>query len=379
MELGVDVRGLSPRWQGGVNEYTIALLKELLRYDDVRGHLVGSVFGAAHRAYITSLFPPGERLSLPGMYLPSKLLNLSLLTLHAPKLDSCLGREPDVFWMPNLNIGSLHRRIPSVLTIHDVTFELYPEFFSQKILAWHKSVRPKQQARDATHILTVSHSTKQDLMDLYGLHAEEISVTYPGLSPIFHNPNIDIKYIRAKYHLPSQFILYLGTIEPRKNLSALIQSFEYLAAEYPELHLVLAGQNGWLYEHIHAQTSKSPFANRVHYTGFVAHEDKPSLYAAAELFVYPSFYEGFGFPPLEAMACGTPVITSNLSSFPEVINNAGLMISPYNAHELTWAIRELYTDENLRSHFQQIGPSHARQFTWETTARETREIFEQVQ
>jgi len=163
------VRGLSPQWQGGVNEYTIALLSQLLKERDIHAQLVGSVFRASHREFITSLFPPGSNLSLSGIYVPSKLLNLSLLTFHYPKLDSCLGREPDVFWMPNLNIAALHRRIPSVLTIHDVTFELYPEFFSQKIRAWHKSVRPRKQARKATHILTVSQSTKQDLMDLYGL------------------------------------------------------------------------------------------------------------------------------------------------------------------------------------------------------------------
>ncbi len=378
MRLGVDIRGLSPQWQGGVSEYTIALLTELLHVNDIRAEFVGSLFDSAQEEYLKSLFPPDEQTSLSGIGLPSKLLNLSILTIHHPKLDSYLGFEPDLFWMPNINISSLHTRIPSVLTIHDISFELYPEFFSKKIRTWHASVRPRKQARKATHILTVSQSTKQDLMDLYRLPEEKISVTYPGLSPIFHEPSIDTSTIRDRYNLPNHFLLYLGTIEPRKNLTTLIQSFEHIAAEHPELHLVLAGQNGWLYSEIHAQAQRSPFAERIHYIGFVAHTDKPSLYAAADIFVYPSFYEGFGFPPLEAMACGTPVITANLSAFPEVIDTAGMMVSPYNPYELTWAIRELYTDETLRAHFEAIGPSHARQFTWQHTAQETKNVFESI-
>ncbi|MFB6225138.1 MAG: glycosyltransferase family 4 protein, partial [Candidatus Paceibacteria bacterium] len=294
------------------------------------------------------------------------------------KLDSFFGKEPDVFWMPNINISALHARLPRVVTFHDLSFELYPEFFSRKIRAWHNTVRPKRHARDATHILTVSQSTKQDLIDLYQIPQDRISVTYPGLSEMFFSPQIDIPSIQTRYNLPEKFILYLGTIEPRKNLRSVIQSFEHLAHDYPDLHLVLAGKNGWLYEDIHAHARHSPVSNRIHFTGFIAHEDKPSLYAAASIFVYPSFYEGFGFPPLEAMATGTPVITANLSSFPETIGNAGLMVSPYNAYELSWAMRELYTDPELYARLQNQGPYQAQQFTWKRTAQATHSIFTQL-
>jgi glycosyltransferase involved in cell wall biosynthesis len=183
--------------------------------------------------------------------------------------------------------------------------------------------------------------------------------------------------ISGKYNLPGKFILYFGTIEPRKNLVGLIKAYETLRDEYKvnDYKLVIAGSRGWLDKEIYAVAKKSPYTRDIIFTGFVESSDKIYLYNLASLFVYPSFFEGFGFPPLEAMSSGVPVVCSNTSSFPEVAGEAALMIDPYNFSEIAWAMKEVLGDKNLRENLIQKGLAHAKKFSWDKCARETLEFL----
>lgn len=225
----------------------------------------------------------------------------------------------------------------------------------------------RRDARRTNKIIAVSESTKNDLINLYQIKPEKIKVIYSGIGKQFQPAKV-----KNQYGLPEKFILYFGTIEPRKNLIGLIKAFQMIKKKNPDLKLVLAGSKGWLYEDIF-KTAKGD--KDIIFTGFIKEEDKPALYNLASVFVYPSFFEGFGFPPLEAMACGTPTIVSNNSSLPEVVGEAALMVDSYNLDELAWLMNEVLNDLKLREELKQRGLAQAKRFSWERTARETMKVL----
>jgi len=244
---------------------------------------------------------------------------------------------------------------------------------------WHKFINPKRIIQNAHKVIAVSESTKQDLQEIYGIESEKINVIYPGISPEFNeNSNISdskIKHIVKKYKLPSTYLLYLGTIEPRKNISLVIKAFNKIATKYPNLNLVIAGGDGWLYQNINEMIGQSKFKDRIFKIGFVDVEDKPIIYKLAHIFVYPSLYEGFGFPPLEAMASGVPTIVSGISSLPEIVENSAIKISPYNENELIWAIEYLLNNPKIYQKYKILGKEQSKNFRWEISAKKTLELI----
>jgi glycosyltransferase involved in cell wall biosynthesis len=253
----------------------------------------------------------------------------------------------------------------------------------------------KQEAKKADKIMADSFSTKEDLVNIYKIDPAKIKVVYLGVSKDFKpikKDNPQLKRVRKKYSLPASpsggpkpFILYFGTIEPRKNLILLIKAFEALKEKtiwkgfegdvFSDLKLVIAGAKGWLYKDIFKEVENSKYKKDIIFTGFVDDKDKPHLYNLANLFVYPSFFEGFGFPPLEAMACGVPTIVSNASSLPEIVGDGAVMIDPYNVDELAFAIRKVLEDKDLRENLIKKGLKQAKKFSWDKTAQEVLEVF----
>jgi glycosyltransferase involved in cell wall biosynthesis len=218
---------------------------------------------------------------------------------------------------------------------------------------------------------------------VYKTSEQKITVILSGVRDIFrpvsHN-DPSLLGIQEKYHLPYKFILSLGTIEPRKNLIALLRAFEVMhASGHPELmkySLVIAGEEGWNSGKFFEYVKKSPVKEKIILTGFVADEDKPGLYSLASAFVYPSLYEGFGFPPLEAIACGVPVIVSHTSALPEVVGTSALLIDPYRPEEILQSLRQLLLSKELRLAFRNTGPVQASRFSWVRTAEKVRACFE---
>ena len=183
---------------------------------------------------------------------------------------------------------------------------------------------------------------------------------------------------KKKHDITFPFILYLGTLEPRKNLKSLILAYNEIKKKFPEYKLIIGGAKGWGYKNIFQIIDNLGIDKDIIFTGYIPEKDLPSLYNSAELFVYPSFYEGFGLPPLEAMACGTPVITSNTSSLPEVVGNAGIMVDPNNVNQLADAMYKVLTDDNLRRDMIKKGLKRAKMFSWKKTAKETLKVYEEV-
>jgi glycosyltransferase involved in cell wall biosynthesis len=385
MRIAVDTRGINHIFKGGVNEYTISLLQEFFTSGvEIEFDLLTSGFDASNRRSVQRLFPYPNA-TVRTARIPNKLLNASILALGEPKLERIGKSQSDILFMPNLNTLAKKRKTPLVVTFHDLSYEIYADFFSRRMRAWHRVVQPKRIAHEADVIIAVSESTKQDLVELYGVDSKKVRVIYPGVSNMYTPIDLnsreyrsEVALVRKKYELPNEFVLYLGTLEPRKNVGMVIEAFEAIAAKYPSLDLVIAGKKGWLCEEILTLAANSPFGTRIHFTGFVDEEDKRYLYNLAKIFVYPSFYEGFGFPVLEAMSCGIPTITSNVSSLPEVTHGNALTVSPYNVHELIWGIDQLMSDDRLYQEFVLRSLRMKSRYRWSIAMQQTKQLFEEI-
>ncbi len=268
----------------------------------------------------------------------------------------------------------------TLLTVHDLSFVRAPETTTPVLKAYLDAVVPRS-VRRATHVLADSQATKDDLVELYGTPPDKITVLLGGVNPEF-KPVTDAdarQAVRARYSLPpNPYIFSVGTVQPRKNYARLIEALATLGPQYADVHLVIAGGRGWLDAPIYQTVRDLGMSERVHFTGFARDEDLPALYSEAVCLAYPSLYEGIGLPVLEAMACGTPVVTSTVSSLPEVAGDAALLVDPYDVQALAGALRHLLDDSALRETLIARGVRQAAFFTWERAATQLLAVYWQM-
>ena len=273
---------------------------------------------------------------------------------------------------------------PSVVTIYDLSFLRYPKHFRPGNRLY-LSLFVRLAAARAAHVITISQSTARDVAQLLKVESARISVTYCGVEQDYRPlPEETVAQFRREKDLPRRAILYLGTIEPRKNIGTLIRAYHRLLARWPKPtgedvpRLVVAGGKGWGWQEVFALVEDLALNDHVLFPGFAPDTELPLWYNMAECFAYPSLYEGFGLPALEAMACGTPVITSNVSSLPEVVGEAGLTLSPQDVEGLADALWRVLSDGDLRAYLRQCGLRQAARFSWAETARQTLDVYDQV-
>lgn len=274
-----------------------------------------------------------------------------------------------------------HVRAKSVFTLHDLIFEIFPEHHKLYNHLFLKLMM-RRFLKAADHIICVSDHTKKDAERLYGISPTKMTLIYEAADAKYQpaTPNDKARHaaVRHQYSLPERYILHVSTIEPRKNLGRLLDAFGVLKAEFPDLKLVLVGKKGWLYEPFFEQLQASGLEKEVIFPGFVAEEDLPLFYQMATVFCFPSVYEGFGLPPLEALSSGCAVVCSNASSLPEVVGEAGLLVEPTDVGAITEALRRILSDDTLRHDLQQRGPIQARQFSWDTAAEQTLGVYQKL-
>jgi glycosyltransferase involved in cell wall biosynthesis len=270
-------------------------------------------------------------------------------------------------------------RCPVVITVHDLAFYRLPAMYNTR-RRFYKQFIGLRSIHLADHIIAVSESTKRDILELAHVDEAKITIINYGLSPIFHQYTVAYKeQSKIQFDLLRPFFLFVGTLQPRKNLENLLAAFGKAVIQHHLPHeLLLAGGDGWLTGDLVAAAGRFGIADRVRFLGKVPHEDLPGLYANATALVYPSWYEGFGLPPLEAMACGTPVITGNSTSLPEVIDNAGILIDPSDVSGLAKAMTQMATNTDLHRRLAELGPKQANKFCWDECARRTYQVYEQV-
>ncbi len=382
MTIGIDIRVLARGTRTGIEEYMLNLLSRLLSLDkDIKFKLFYNAFNKVELNHDWMNLPNVEikKFNYPNRFVFDPLAKF----LRLPKIDKMLGGV-DVFFAPHFLLSPVSKDCRRIITFHDLSFEYFPEFFPWRKRFWHAFLNPRRRARQAEKIIAVSGSTKNDLVDLYGLPEQKIKVIHSGVGEEFKKipmTSDHFSIIKGKYNLSENFILYFGTIEPRKNLVGLIRAYEIFRQKLNEKNpfeapaLVIAGQKGWLFRDIFEAVQKSPFSKDIKFSGFVEPADKVYLYNLASLFVYPSFFEGFGFPPLEAMACGVPVVCSQTSCFPEVVGEAALLVDPYNFGEIAWAMNEVFSDDDLSQDLVEKGLQHIKKFSWDKCARETLEFL----
>lgn len=375
MNIGIDIRCLMHKTKTGVGEYTQALLEALFVSDKINQYYL--YYNSS--ADITDNLPKWnqDNIHLVASHYPNKLLNLSIALCGLPKLDRLITKithiKLDLFYSPNLNFTALTKEIPFFLTIHDLAFAHFPEYYTAKQNWWHKILQPKKQCQRAKIIFTPSKNTKLDLVATYNLSSKKIQTIYPGLSPIFsQNSDLEAKknIVKKKYGLPNHFILFLGTIEPRKNIESIITAFEKVYSQLPfPYYMIIAGAKGWKNAVIYNRANQSPYRDHIKFIGYIQAEEKPALYALASLFIYPSFYEGFGFPVLEAMAMGTPVITSPRSSLPEITAHCAHLIDPNNIRSIEFGILDTLRNPTINKKQNEQAEARSQIFSWQEPAK----------
>jgi len=382
MKIGIDARVLMDEYYSGVSEYAANLLNAIFALDsDNEYKLFYNSWENLDKRFKTW---NRSNVKVIGSHIPNKIFNyLGQRIFSSPKIDRTLGGV-DIFWSPHFNFTSLDKKTKRIITVHDLSFLRYPEFFSLRKNIWHQALGVKKILKEADIIVAVSENTKQDIVELVGIAPEKVRVIYSGNNVI--KKEIEAKDFLIKNNLTGRLALYLGTIEPRKNIAGLISAYNELrnkdkregSNKFSDLKLVLAGANGWKNRNIYAEWNKSPYKNDIIFLGYISQKEKEILYASSAVFVYPSYYEGFGFPPLEAMTYGLPVICSNVSSLPEVVGEAALMINPFETGEITNALEIILSDEALRQSFIKKGYVRASMFTWEKTAQEYLKVFKEL-
>jgi len=285
-------------------------------------------------------------------------------------------------------VAPLMRPCPTVVTVHDLSFALFPEFF-RGYNGTYLRLFTRISCRRAARIIAVSQNTRADVMRLYGAPGERVEAIPHGVDPAFHpRPAAEVAEFRRARSLPEHFVLFVGTLEPRKNLVKLIEAFSNLKhqtlapalrsganASVSNVKLVLVGGKGWYYDQIFAAVERLNLQDRVIFAGYVPNGDLPMWYNAADVFAFPSRYEGFGMPVLEAMACGTPTVTSTASSLPEVAGDAALIVPPDDVDALADALHRALEGVELRQELRAKGIARAARFTWEEAARRTAAVY----
>jgi glycosyltransferase involved in cell wall biosynthesis len=365
--------------RAGIGRYTRGLVDALTRLDADNEYKL-LVLGQAGAHFVPTRLPPNFRLRFAPV--SDRWATLLWHRLNLPLPVELFSGRADIFHGPSFTLPPSFT--PSLLTVHDLSFLRYPQGAHPSLLAWLTRAVPRSLRR-ARHVLADSKSTRADLIDLMQIPAERITVIGAGVEERFHpvSDPVTLAQVCARYQLPERFVLSVSTLEPRKNFTGLIAAFDRLTATtspgpISDLHLVIAGGKGWLYDDIFTAAEESPVRDRIHFPGFVADEDLPALYSLAALFAFPTHYEGFGIPVLEAMACGTPVVCADNSSLPEVAGDSALLVRATDTDALAEAMHCLLVDLSLREELVLRGREQAGKFSWDEPARRLLKVYQKV-
>ncbi|MCD4760627.1 glycosyltransferase family 4 protein [bacterium] len=347
MNIGIDIRVLSSSKLTGVGKYILNAVSHILEADKKNNYFLFSS-GLKNN--------PADRLNFEQenfqhthIRYSNKLLNLGFLSALGPRINNFFPKKIDLFWMPNLNFARFNCSTPLVLTVHDLSFLHSREFYSLRRRYWHHLVNVKRLVRRADKIIAVSDNTKRDIIRFFPTTKDKIEVINPGID--CNKMSRDrARELTKKFALPRIYFIYVGTLEPRKNISSIVKAFDKYHREFSDIDLVIVGGKGWVYEKLLKKINRRKY---VHYLDYVDGPTKDALYMLSQGLIWPSFYEGFGFPPLEAVCHKIPVIASYKTSLPEIMQDQAIYVDPYNVFDIYQALKLLTKDDKLKEQFRQ--------------------------
>jgi len=366
MKIGVDIRALNTDKLTGVGKYIFNYLDNILQLDkDNQYYFFNSGFKkpAQNFSFTTNNF------TIKNLNVSNKILNWRLLTRLGPKLDSVFEDKLDLFWLPNINFCQFGST-PLILTIHDLSFIHDRRFFSPKSRLWHYLTRVGALIQRADKIVAVSEHTKGDVINFFDVDSSKIVVINPGLETVAMDKD-KARSLVAKFALPQKYFIYVGTLEPRKNINSIIAAFDIYHKDYSDTALVIVGGQGYKSADLLKIINKRPY---IKYLAYLDSPIKEALYYLSQGLIWPSFYEGFGFPPLEALACGVPVIASYRTSLPEVLKNQAIYVDPYNISDIYQALKQLTIDDKLGATLKESLPTYEMP-KWPSQAQEIIALF----
>jgi glycosyltransferase involved in cell wall biosynthesis len=368
MHIGIDGLPLSETLTG-IGYYTLELAKHLARSSPL-----DTIEVVSPRAFVSSEnFHEIKSANLSFIRATVNPLTRHWWSIGLPRYIR--KREIDLFHGTNFEVP-LRRDCPTVLAIHDLSTLLYPQTHESKRVRRSRQRLP-QMARAATMILTPTENVRKEVSEFLQISLEKIAtIPYAARSCFRPLPSEETAVILRTLGIGGPFLLFVGTVEPRKNLLTLVRAFEeVLQRREQSLQLVIAGKKGWLFDDLFSYIKQSTASDRIVFAGYLSDEELCALYTACTIFVFPSLYEGFGLPPLEAMACGAPVIASRIPSITEVVGSAARLVEPESASELTAAILELLSFEVIKEELSTAGRKRAAEFSWALTVRATKNVY----
>lgn len=377
MLIAIDIRPLQ-EGVGGVYEYTLNIIRALLA-TETRHRYVLCASSWKKKSDSNPLPEEGPYHRIIEFGIPSKILNTALMISRRPFFDDLIkrrtGNRPDLFFLPNINFFSIRPNIPVVLTVHDLSYIHYPHLLRKKSYVWHRAVYPHTTMKKMNHFLAVSHYSKRDLVQTLGVSEESVTVTHLDSDPSFLD-------IAKKSESNKKFFLLFGAHEKRKNGICAIRAFSLFIKRYSgsiPYVLVLVGNEVSLKKMYGREIKKLCIESRIELRNTVSQHDRIALYHEAALLLYPSLYEGFGLPLVEAARMGVPSIAGASSSIGEVIDGGTLLVDPYNIHEMAEAMHAIVEQPALRDHLVARARIKVQDYSWTKAAHQTREVFERFE
>jgi glycosyltransferase involved in cell wall biosynthesis len=380
LRIGLDL-SLIPGERAGGGQYAYQLAAALARVDGRHHYRLYPVFYyIVHPDYARAQFPAAERMRLAFRHLPPPLVRWIWRAKGAARLKEWLLGPVDIVHSTTLCVPRLSARKRLVVTVYDLSFVTHPEFHLTANIE-HCLAGTREAIARADAILAISEHTRRDLVERMGASPDRVVVTPLAPDPALARVTAPhcLGQVRQRYGLPERFVLFVGTMEPRKNIARLIEAYSALPERLQsDIGLVLAGGKGWLSDSLQDEVVRRGLGSRVKFIGYVRPEDMAGLYSLATIFAYPSLYEGFGLPVLEAMACGTPVLTSNVSALPEVAGDAALLVSPTDVAEIADGLTQVLEDAALAAKLSACGLEWTTRFSWDRCARDTLAVYESL-
>lgn len=379
MTICIDIRNLAQKNHSGVGKYTTNLLENLFKFDTTNEY---KLFYNSKKFHLIKKYY--KNVTYYNFHKSNRLLNLTMFLFNFPKIDKLVG-SCDVFFAPNINFFafSKDKKIKKIITIHDISFLHFKDFYSKKSILWHKIINVKKIVKKFDHIITVSENTKQDIIKYFNIQEDKVTAIHLGgndNNSQFHNSTISQFEEKIKsdireeiLNIKNPYLLNINTIEPRKNIEGIINSFIELKEEQKinNIDLIIAGGRGWNSSSILKMLKNNKYKENIKTFDYINEEEKDYLYKHAKIFIFPSFYEGFGIPIIEAQNNGIPIISSSNSSLSEIVGTSGLLVNPNNINEIKFAIEQLANDGILYNRYKELSAENAKKFTWERCAMKT--------